>query len=384
MPISRRYFFRHLHRSESSVPDNPPAVVEQPYDGSKFHRSYIEKTVLPIFSRAFELDMIYQFTGSWCRKAVWLSNLNVLILREDISKWSDFLHNPDIRQLVHYAFPYDQNHNYLKIELSSELQALPSFTVTLDSVPQESWGAGLLHYIGPKGWNIHLRNWAQKNKLLLNQYGLRHREGPAGKYLIKGPQEAILQRLGWPNIPPYERTAEKAGEEYDRLCSLGDWMAEGSENTRNVNPCAEIPRPEPFGAELRSSPRWGDDHNPDAIADAMSYFADRAREALPIPASQPRQEPQSGAALQNNVTRIERIIEGLRAEMFRASPSTSHPNDLNIRDIQSRLEHAEAELERANQGHSIQVDGSSREIHVDPGREEGDETRIQVIEVPRD
>ena len=62
------------------------------------------------------------------------------------------------------------------------------------------WGAALLHFTGPRDYNISLRVRANRRGWKLSQHGLVER---ASERLIAGrTEEEVLQALGMPWLPP--------------------------------------------------------------------------------------------------------------------------------------------------------------------------------------
>jgi len=68
-------------------------------------------------------------------------------------------------------------------------------------IPEESWGAGLLHATGSKLFNILLRYRAKEQGMKLNQYGLYC----SGEMVASKTEEQIMQVLGYSFIPPQNR-----------------------------------------------------------------------------------------------------------------------------------------------------------------------------------
>lgn len=66
--------------------------------------------------------------------------------------------------------------------------------VELYYATKENWGAMLMSYTGPSGYNIGLRIIAKEKGLLLNQYGLYKR--PTKKRIAGRTEKSIYQALG--------------------------------------------------------------------------------------------------------------------------------------------------------------------------------------------
>ncbi|MCD6412860.1 MAG: DNA polymerase/3'-5' exonuclease PolX [Elusimicrobia bacterium] len=83
--------------------------------------------------------------------------------------------------------------------------------VDLRVVEKKSWGAALLYFTGSKKHNIHLREFAVKKNLTLNEYGLyRKTKTGAGKFLAGSTEKEVYEKLGMQYIPPELR--EDSGE----------------------------------------------------------------------------------------------------------------------------------------------------------------------------
>lgn len=73
--------------------------------------------------------------------------------------------------------------------------------VDLRAVPEESFGAALFYFTGPKHFNIHVRTIALKRGWKINEYGLYEGE----KLLAGRTEEEIFERLGLPYMTPEQR-----------------------------------------------------------------------------------------------------------------------------------------------------------------------------------
>jgi len=82
--------------------------------------------------------------------------------------------------------------------------------IDLRVVPPDSWGAALLYFTGSKEHNVHLRGYALKKKLTLNEYGLYRVGEEGGTPLASRTEEEIYAALGMDWIPPELR--EDRGE----------------------------------------------------------------------------------------------------------------------------------------------------------------------------
>ncbi|MEZ6183411.1 MAG: hypothetical protein R3F62_00180 [Planctomycetota bacterium] len=65
------------------------------------------------------------------------------------------------------------------------------------------WGAALLHFTGPRDYNIGLRIRANKRGWHLSQHGLVERA--TGRLIAGATEEEVVQALGLPWIPPAQR-----------------------------------------------------------------------------------------------------------------------------------------------------------------------------------
>jgi DNA polymerase (family 10) len=75
-------------------------------------------------------------------------------------------------------------------------------------VEPEAWGAALVYFTGSKAHNIRIRERAVRRGLLLNEYGLFHRE--SGERVASRTEPDVYAALGLPFIPPPMR--EDTGE----------------------------------------------------------------------------------------------------------------------------------------------------------------------------
>jgi len=67
----------------------------------------------------------------------------------------------------------------------------------------ESWGAGLLYFIGSKNYNIELRKIAIKKGYKLSEYGLFDKK--TGKMIAGRTEQEVLKKLGVKYLKPEER-----------------------------------------------------------------------------------------------------------------------------------------------------------------------------------
>lgn len=113
-------------------------------------------------------DMIYYFgdsgyehcvCGSYRRQKPTCADLDILVKCESLY-WFEEPPFCDIR------WRGDKKISFIYNEVPVDIKA----------VPEESWGAGLLHHTGNNLFNIYLRSQAKKKGLKLNEYGLFWRE----------------------------------------------------------------------------------------------------------------------------------------------------------------------------------------------------------------
>ena len=75
------------------------------------------------------------------------------------------------------------------------------------------WGAALLHFIGPRDYNISLRIRANRRGWKLSQHGLVER---SSERLIAGAtEEEVLQALEMPWLPPALREQHRKAKVLD-------------------------------------------------------------------------------------------------------------------------------------------------------------------------
>src|SRR5207244_3252091 len=83
--------------------------------------------------------------------------------------------------------------------------------IDLRVVAPDQFGAAMLYFTGSKEHNVHMRGFALKRKLLLNEYGLfRVGEEKSGKPIASHTEEEVFGALGMDWIPPELR--EDRGE----------------------------------------------------------------------------------------------------------------------------------------------------------------------------
>lgn len=77
------------------------------------------------------------------------------------------------------------------------------FQVDCRAIPEESFGAAWLYFTGSKQHNIRLRARAQRQRLLLNEYGLHRHDGVR---IAGATEQEIYAALGLNWIDPIQRT----------------------------------------------------------------------------------------------------------------------------------------------------------------------------------
>ena len=75
--------------------------------------------------------------------------------------------------------------------------------VDLRVLPPESWGSGLLYFIGSKNYNIELRKIAIKKGYKLNEYGLFDKQ--TGKRIAGKTEREVLKKIHVPYLTPGQR-----------------------------------------------------------------------------------------------------------------------------------------------------------------------------------
>ena len=136
-----------------------------------------------------------EVAGSYRRRKETVGDLDVLVTSATPKAAIDhFARYEDIREVV------SKGTTRSTVILTGGLQ------VDLRVVKTESYGAALFYFTGSKAHNIHLRDWALKRGLKINEYGVFK-----GKKRIAGKTEAeIYDLFGLPYIEPELR--ENRGE----------------------------------------------------------------------------------------------------------------------------------------------------------------------------
>ena len=96
-------------------------------------------------------------------------------------------------------------------ETKSSVLTTGDVQVDLRIVDPESFGAALLYFTGSKNFNVNLRQWAVKQNMKVNEYGIYALKGQSEKRLAGRTEEDCFQALGMPYIPPELR--EDIGEQ---------------------------------------------------------------------------------------------------------------------------------------------------------------------------
>lgn len=95
-------------------------------------------------------------------------------------------------------------------ETKSSVVVARGLQIDLRVVPPASWGAALVYFTGSKEHNVHLRGYALKKKLTLNEYGLYRVGEEGGKPVASRSEEDVYEALGLAWVPPELR--EDRGE----------------------------------------------------------------------------------------------------------------------------------------------------------------------------
>lgn len=75
--------------------------------------------------------------------------------------------------------------------------------VDIWTVPEESWGAGIMYATGPGLMNVIMRRWARHNGMSLGLMGVADAEG---NIVASKTERECFEKLGWQYRPPAERS----------------------------------------------------------------------------------------------------------------------------------------------------------------------------------
>jgi DNA polymerase (family 10) len=136
-----------------------------------------------------ELKQI-EYAGSLRRKAETIGDVDLLVTGSDAAKISShFLQYPLVKEVL------ADGATKSSVVLEGDIQ------VDLRVVDNESWGAALFYFTGPKHYNIDVRTIAMRKGWKINEYGLFDGE----KLLASKTEQEICEKLGVPYLEPEER-----------------------------------------------------------------------------------------------------------------------------------------------------------------------------------
>jgi DNA polymerase/3'-5' exonuclease PolX len=134
-----------------------------PKDGKRFSRKKAEAVTAKIAPILKSSNLKYEVCGSYRRNSPDVGDIDILVTGSEL----DQNFNDKLKKLK------------VKIDWSGSDKVgfqLDGIHVDIKHVPEESWGAGLLHHTGPWGFNIKCRSLAKKKGWILNEYGLYDRD----------------------------------------------------------------------------------------------------------------------------------------------------------------------------------------------------------------
>jgi DNA polymerase (family X) len=163
-----------------------------PKDGNRYTRQEAEVVLQKIY---FLLgDNFYEVCGSYRRNSPDVGDLDILVVKKPNQKLNLDGFSIDWKGEDKIGFQINSIH------------------VDIKFVPEESWGAGLLHHTGAWGFNIMLRSIAKRKNMILNEYGLFTRDDR--KVIAQKTEREILFNLLKPEkaieclIPANRKTPE--------------------------------------------------------------------------------------------------------------------------------------------------------------------------------
>jgi len=146
-----------------------------PKTAQRFSRIEAKKRIKPILDMLKKGGFKFEICGSYRRNSEDVGDIDILV-EKGSGKFLDLSNlNIDWAGEEKIGFEIDGMH------------------VDIRFIPKESWGAGLLYYTGPYGFNIKLRSMAKKKGWLLNEYGLFERE--TKKLIASKTEKEILEAL---------------------------------------------------------------------------------------------------------------------------------------------------------------------------------------------
>lgn len=130
------------------------------------------------------------YAGSLRRKMSTIGDIDILTTsRNPEALMGYFLSYPEIKQVLAAG------------DTKSSIVTNNDMQVDLRVVPEESFGAALFYFTGPKHFNIHVRTIALKRGWKINEYGVYEGE----KLLAGRTEEEIFELLGLPYMTPEQR-----------------------------------------------------------------------------------------------------------------------------------------------------------------------------------
>lgn len=136
-----------------------------------------------------DFDQI-QYAGSLRRKMKTIGDVDILTTGSNHeAMMKHFLAYPGTKQIL--------ADGATKCSLVTETD----MQVDLRAVPEESFGAALFYFTGPKHFNIHVRTIALKRGWKINEYGLYEGE----QWLAGRTEEELFEQLGLPYMTPEQR-----------------------------------------------------------------------------------------------------------------------------------------------------------------------------------
>lgn len=153
-------------------------------EGLKFAEAYIE--YLKKFTGVGQI----QYAGSLRRKKETIGDIDMLVVSSDPVGLSQyFVDYPLVNKIL------AQGDTRSSVLIGNNVQ------VDLRVIPEESFGAALFYFTGPKQFNINVRTLALKRGLKVNEYGLyKGEERIAGR-----TEEEMFGGLELPYLKPEER-----------------------------------------------------------------------------------------------------------------------------------------------------------------------------------
>lgn len=150
-----------------------------PKDGKRFTRQQADKIINKVIPALESSGLTHEVCGSYRRQSPDVGDIDFLVTGKPIGE------------------ELDKELKKLKVEMDWSGTDKVGFQVSgmhvdIKWVPEESWGAGLVHHTGPWGFNIKLRSLAKKKGLLLNEYGLYTRDDDRKVIAQKTEAEVLL------------------------------------------------------------------------------------------------------------------------------------------------------------------------------------------------